>query len=235
MQARYESQLEGRQRTRITMLVGAILTSVVLFGTMTSNATAKTQKGVFLTGEKSAEAAKQPRFNAESYPAYLASASAAHRWEFGKLGALQCPVSLTGKLAGASSNLRLTPFVSYFACSESPGSMSVTVSSGGCEDTLDLLNQGPPYVADFGIDCPPGSSYQFGFGGICTVSIPDQSGLHQVKLETTGSGSSRAVNANIEVSGLKYTISGVEFLCGNGTYENGTYAGTATLKGFNEP
>jgi hypothetical protein len=235
MQAQYGPQWVGRRWTRIALLVSAFLASVVLFGAMTSNATAKTQVGTFLSGEKSEKEAARPHFNAESYPAYLSSASVAHRWEFGKLGALKCPVSLSGKLASSSSNLRLTPFVSYFACTESPGSMSVTVSSGGCEDTLDLLNQGPPYVADFGIDCPSGSSYQFGFGGVCTVSIPDQSGLHQVKLETTGSGSSRAVNANIEVSGLKYTITGVEFLCGNGTYENGTYAGSATLKGFNEP
>lgn len=236
MQAtRYENHWEGLPVARIAMLVGAVLASLVLFSAMASTAVAKTQVGTFLIGEESEEAAAQPRFSAESFPAYLSSASAAHRWEFGTLGNLECPVSFTGKLGSAATSLRLTKFVSYFACSESPGGLAVTINWGGCEDTLDLLNAGPPYVAEYGLDCPAGNSYQFGLGGICTVSIPDQSGLDQVNLETTGTGTSRAIGVDFEVTGLKYTISGVKFLCGNGTYENGTFSGTTTLKGFNEP
>lgn len=234
MQAkRYESAWEGRVPARIAMLVGAFLAAVVLCGAMASTAAAKKQVGMFLSGEASAEAAKQPHFNAESYPAYLASASAtSDRWET-QLGTLECPVDFSGAMSGSGSNLRLTKFVHYFSCKAPLG--PVTINWGGCEDTLDLLNAGPPYVAEYGLDCPAGNVYQFGLGSLCVISLPDQSGLAQVDLENTGSGSSRAVNVDIEVTGLKYTLSGNTFFCKNGTYEDGTYTSSKTLKAYDEP
>lgn len=217
---------------RVGLVVAGLLAILALGFATTSTASAKEQVGFFVAGEESEEEAEQPRFEAETSPAFFEGGGSDHVWGF-QIGNLECPVDFSGELSSAASDLTLVPFVSYFACN-TPGGMTLTINSNGCVDTVDLLNSGPPYIGEFGISCPSESPYQFNLGGLCTISIPAQTGLAQVDLENTGEGAERAVHAAIDAEGLKYTISGLKFLCENGEYENGTYSGTATLKGFDE-
>jgi len=235
---------DGAQILRRTgLLVGAILASAALFCTITASASAKEQKGFFLAGEKSEEVAKQPRFEGESYPTYLfGSQETVHQWGF-QGAKLKCPqVDFSGKLSGATSELSLVTFYHFSGCTFGSGGV-LTILANGCEDTIHVLNTGPPYVGEFGLKCPAGKSYELTQnleGGItCTYVIPAQTGVDTISLANKGEGKKRGVQMVFNLSGLKYTIktSSMFSPCAPnvGVYENGTYTGTILLNGFNEP
>ncbi|HEV7399808.1 MAG TPA: hypothetical protein VGN84_06015 [Solirubrobacterales bacterium] len=210
---------------------------------MTASASAKEQKGFFLAGAKSEEVAKQPRFEGESYPTYLfGSQETIHKWGFQGTN-LKCPeVDFSGKLSGAASELALTTFYHFAGCSFSTGGI-LTILANGCEDTIKVLNSGPPYVGQFGLKCPAGKSYEytqnFEGGATCTFVIPAQTTINTISLANKGEGKKRGVQAVFNLSGVKYTIktSSMFTPCAPnvGTYENGTYTGTILLNGYNEP
>jgi hypothetical protein len=218
-------------------LIGFAVVGAVLLASG-ATAFAKEQRAFYLTGEKSAEVAKQPRFQGEIYPTYLATQGNT-TVEFGfQAGTLKCPGSFSGQLAAAGPAVGLTSFYEYFAC-QTPGSLPLSITANGCENTLTVLNQGPPYVGQWGYKCPPGVSYEFrmasALGVKCTIAIPSQTGLSEVKLENTGEGKSRSVKAILNVSKLKYVQKeGSAFFCNPGEYENGTIAATMTLNGFDK-
>lgn len=228
---------------RIGLLAAAILAGIALFSTMASSASAKTQKGFFLAGEKSAEPAKQPRFEGESYPTYLyGDEDTTQKWTF-QGETLQCPrAEFFGKLSSATSELQISTAYYFAECGFSTGGV-LTISGNGCEPVVKVLNSGPPYVGEYAIKCPTGKSYELvqHLSSItCTYAIPAQTGLNAVSLENKGSGKTRSVQIAFNVSGLKHTISTNFPLlapCGKnvGTHENGTYTGTITLEGYNEP
>lgn len=221
---------------RVGLLFGAILASTALVGVMASTASAQVQVGLFVTGEESEEEAEQPRFEGEAEPTYVdADEAGVHKWEF-EIGTIECEADfvISGELAGPSQEVRLGP--SMFPCQSTPNSL-VSVEGNGCENVFSLLNVGPPYVGQFGMACPPGFAFTFHaetIAGTCSIAIPSQAGLDEVTYENTGEGAERAVHTSIDVSGLKYTITGPEALCSPGEYENGTYSGAMTLKGFDE-
>jgi hypothetical protein len=227
---------------RIGLLAGAILVSAALFSVITASASAKEQKGFFLAGEKSEEATKQPKFEGESYPTYLfGSEETVHTWGF-QGTTLKCPeVDFSGKLSAATSELSLTTFYYYPACGFSTGGV-LTIRANGCEDNLNVLNSGPPYVAQFALKCPAGQSYEYvqNFASqTCTYVIAPQTAVNTVNLANKGEGKKRGVQVVFNLSGVKYSIkSSSKFLpCAPnaGAYENGTYTGTILLNGYNEP
>jgi hypothetical protein len=223
----------GRALKQMALLASAILAGVVLLAATASSASAKAQVGLYLAGEESGEKAKQPRFEAESYPAYIFS-SEDKTYEYTvQAGTMKCPGGHSGKLSGAASELFLAPTYIFSACTFG-GSGNVTITANGCEHIVTVLNQGPPYVGQFGVKCPAGKSYEFHTPN-CTIAIPAQTGLTGVSYSNTGSGKSRAVQVTINVSGLKYSLKGpFPFGPCSGTHENGTYTGSMTLKGFDE-
>jgi len=210
---------------------------------MAASASAKEQRGFFLAGAKSEEAAKQPRFEGESYPTYLSgSQETVHQWTF-QGAKLKCPeVDFSGKLSGVTSELSLVTFYHFAGCTFGSGGF-LTILANGCEDTVHVLNAGPPYVGEFGLKCPAGKSYELTQnlegGNTCTYVIPAQTGVNTISLANKGEGKKRGVQIVFNLSGLKYTIktSSMFTPCAPnaGTYENGTYTGTILLNGFNEP
>ncbi len=82
--------------------------------------------------------------------------------------------------------------------------------------------------------CPAGKSIEISptpeTGITCTVSIPSQSGLTGVSFENTGSGSSRAVTVNLNLTEVKHSTTGTPAeICKPGEYTNGTYTGSASF------
>lgn len=227
---------------RLGLLVGAILASTALFCVITASASAKEQRGFFLTGAKSEEVAKQPKFEAEIYPTYLSgSQETVHKWVF-QGAKLTCPeVDFTGKLSSATPELSLVTFYHFSGCFFGSGGF-LTILANGCEDTIKALNTGPPYVGEFGLKCPAGKSYEltqnFGGGLTCTYVIPAQTAVNTVSLANKGEGKKRGVQMVFNLSGLKYSIktSSLETPCAPnvGSYENGTYTGTILLNGFDK-
>lgn len=228
---------------RMGLLVGAILASTAIFCALAANASAKERRGFFLAGESSEEVAKQPRFEGESYPTYLfGSQETTHKWGF-QGTKLNCPqVDFKGKLSSATSELQLTTFYYFAGCTFGSGGV-LTILANGCEDTINVLNVGPPYVGEFGLKCPAGKSFElaqnFGGGESCTYVIPAQTGVDTVSLANKGEGKNRGVQMVFNLTGLKHTIKSSSMFtpCAPnvGAHENGTYTGTILLNGFNEP
>lgn len=226
---------------RIVLLVGVLLAGLILACATATNASAfGEQVGVYVAGEEAEEAENGPKLEAESYPVDLVGTSdTAHEFGFGEIASLECPWAEfvdgygTGGATAATSELPLWTFYPYFACQWSTGG-SLTISANGCEDIVTIDNAGPPYVGKFGMECPEGWSYELhheGLGLNCTAAIPAQSGLSTVSYENVGEGSEQAVQVEFDVSGMDYSITGGG-ACPVGEYENGTYTGTMTLRGY---
>jgi Na+-transporting methylmalonyl-CoA/oxaloacetate decarboxylase gamma subunit len=186
--------------------------------------------GLFLSGEKSAEEAKQPKFGAEKYVATIGGASTSTNTYKLQYGNAECNGVLpTGKLSAASSQLGLQwtyglPCV--FAGFGSP------IMQNGCEIVLHVSNAGPPYVGSTDIVCPAGKGIVFtaSAAGVtkCTATIFGQTGLEGISFENLGTGSGRSIEATLNLSGIKYTqVAGTGLgKCTAGEFENGTYTGT---------
>jgi hypothetical protein len=215
---------------RLVPLAGSMLATVALFGAAASSAAAE-PVGFFIAGEKSEEAAKQPKFTAEKYTANVKGSSLSSFVFKSGMGKYTCgKVEYTGTIAAAASAL---PITSFFTMCRFIGLPSL-LQMNGCTWALNTLNAGPPYVGTMDIVCPAGKSIEVSTtpetGFNCTVSIPGQSGLTGVSFENTGSGSSRAVTANINLTEVKHSTSGTPVeLCKPGEYTNGTYTGSASF------
>jgi hypothetical protein len=239
-QSGFELWGEVKPLKRIGLAAGAILASFMLLCVTASSASAKEQVGFYLAGAASEEIAKQPRFEAEKYTTYLhGESTTAHKYGF-QGGTMECPYAeFFGNVTAKTSELALSTFYPYFACSNSLGA-PMTINANGCEQLVTVSNAGPPYVGKWGMKCP-GQPYRFVFslgGGLtCAVGILPQTGRDKVSYENTGEGKTRAVKVALNVSGIKYTLTssppGLEGC--TGSFENGTYTGSFTLKGYNEP
>lgn len=227
--AQDECQAEGSFLKRLGLLAGAVLTGIVLLCTTAAGATAA-EVGVYIGGEN-------PRFEAESYSTELLGTSdTTHEYTFGAK-TLKCPdVEFFGDLSSATSAVEFSTFYYYPWCAFSSGG-GLTIMANGCTDVLSVDNSGPPYVGDFQLKCPTGQSYELveslGGGTTCTYALPAQAGLSGIGYANTGTGKNRAIEVDFNLSGMKYTITGPKLICKSGTYENGTYTGTMTLRGSN--
>lgn len=174
-----------------------------------------------------------PRFEAEKYPASISgpinSSSetlfATPTWN------LRCSTAtLSGNVTAATKDLALSQAAS--GC-QSSGSIeaNATISMNSCGYVVHVANAGPPYSGTLEVDCSTaGDSIKIALP-FCTVTIPEQT-VSGVSLSNSGSGSSRQVAAQFNVSTLTYTEKG--FACsGNGTFSNGVLGGKFNLKATN--
>ncbi len=213
---------------RIIPLVGAMLASVALLATA-SSASAE-PVGLFISGAKSEEVAKQPKFEAEKYTATVKSTALTGFQFVAQAGTLKCAeLAISGTLAAASSELKYQQF--FGGCSFA--GLATTIQANGCEFRLHVLNAGPPYAGATDIVCPAGKALQFTayFSGkpICTLSLLPQTGVEGVSLENTGAGSARAVTASFNMTTVKYSQEGAPLLCKPGEYTNGAFTVSDSL------
>ncbi|HYJ22315.1 MAG TPA: hypothetical protein VEW07_09870 [Solirubrobacterales bacterium] len=234
-QARSVPGDEKQARRRIGALVGAFLIGVALLSAMASTVAAKEPVGVYVNGKESAEESKQPKLEAESYPVVLSGTEdTAHA--FGtKLGQWSCAVAEFDHGQSAATAVQVL-WMSYYQCTPPLGVMKA-INPNGCEYVLHVANAGPPYQGSLDMSCPAGKSYELVMASgvnTCTIAIPSQTGLKGVNLTNVGSGSARGVQVAFEVTGMSYSLLGPKLLCQAGSYTNGTYTGTMTLRGSDE-
>jgi hypothetical protein len=228
-------RLNGTQMLRrMGFLISALLAGVVLLCAGAPAASAA-PVGLYVAGEESAEEAKQPKFEAESYPATVEGQSLSSFKFTVNVGYVECGAAnfFGSKYSGPTTTLTIQP--AFFSCvgkDKFGGSYAISFFGNGCNFSAHVLNAGPPYTGEFGIGCPSESGYQIlaksGAITICTFTFPTQSGKKALGFKNTGTGSGRSVETSFNVSGLKYTQSGIG--CEAGTFEDGGLTGTATLK-----
>ncbi len=188
-------------------------------------------KGLLLTGEESAEAATQPHFESNSYPATLKGAGLESFTAAGKTA--KCTsTSLQGQLAAASSQLTLN--AEFGGCLA--GSSLVQVAMQSCHYTLNVLNAGPPYSGTLGVACDKAGeaiTYSVYANGepktlVCTIKVGPQAAQAGLALANTGEGSERAIALEGEVKAIAYEQSGI---CGKASKSDGVLSGKAVLSG----
>lgn len=225
---------QGRNRAlwRTGLLVGAVLASLAMLSLASSSAEAKTDVGVYISGEASEEKAKQPKIEAESYPTDLIGPAVTEQVFTFKVGTWKCfGAEFHGELTGATAQLLLSP--AYLGCTPPVGTPQIRMNS--CEFALPIANAGPPYVGQLDIVCPPTDEIEFQYTSVftCIIKIPPQTGLKNVSYTNTGSGNKRAVSVNFNITGLDYAVKGLT--CPKaGEYTDGTYTGTISVKGYHE-
>jgi hypothetical protein len=107
-----------------------------------------------------------------------------------------------------------------------------TLDLNGCSYQYHTQKEGTS-TRSMSIVCPEGKSMVLTVFN-CYVTIPAQSGLTSVTYADEGSGKSRDVKVSHSITGLKYTQESKSFPgCTGGTFTNGTYSGTTTLKAAN--
>ncbi len=189
--------------------------------------------GVYMAGEKSEEAAKQPKFGAEKYPVSLLGGQTT-ALSFGvNAGSAKCTtIQFDGKLTAAGAEQSLGSL--YSGCTAF--GFGATIASNGCQYVLHALNSGPPYVGTVDISCPAGKSIEIvaKLTGVtkCKALISTQSGLEGVTFTNVGAGSERGVQVNLNLAGIKYTQqvgTGAGACVSSGEFANGTLTGATTL------
>ena len=143
------------------------------------------------------------------------------------LGEMKCNVARFDGTQGAMTTTTMTLKPTYEECKI--GMQNALVTLNGCRYTFHLEEQQEPIEARMGIECPDGKIEIE--TAECTITIPPQEPRQQVTFTNEGEGTTRAVIADLNVSGIHYTEHGAGCVGATETTENGTYTGVITVKG----
>lgn len=197
---------------------------------------------LFMTGEASGEASKQPKFAAGAYPVTITgyqSPAAKNTLTLGGNRAISCAEVVNRSSAGAATaSLSLSAEFSGCILTIFGNQLPTEFLMNSCSITLSALNVGPPYAGSFGVACSKEGDaieikdYNPEGTHICTYRLAPQSGFESVGLTNTGSGTEQTIDASYNVSGLTVTrVKGLLSACGGGT-QKATYTGTTTFHGL---
>ena len=99
----------------------------------------------------------------------------------------------------------------------------------GCVYVLTFGESGPPYSGPAQIECPAGSEIELTLLTFkCTFKFPAQALGGVVDYENKGSETSRDILVTFTLVEVEYTIGGK---CGSGTFKDGEFTTSFTLKG----
>jgi hypothetical protein len=201
--------------------------------------------GIYLAGESSAEKAKQPRLEAEKYPALISAAQSSANlpsWNMGT-STVACQEAQFNTEASAAT-AELSVAASYGKCATA-GIYGVKVRMNGCHFVYHILNLGPPYAGSVDIACTKeGEAIEVRAYGsvtkeaedkpICVDAIGPQTTSSGVAFENVGSGAGRVVSVNTGLTGLKHTYTRFSaILCppGTGSSTDDKYSSGMVLHG----
>jgi hypothetical protein len=160
-----------------------------------------------------------------------ATNSGNHVFTAGLVGNISCTeATFTGELVPTPAKT-LDVLAAYNNCTFL-GVSGVKVTMNGCKYHFQQPEGSGPFTGKVDIvNCTEGKPITFGTAS-CTVTVPEQSNLSQVKY-TNQATSPKTVKVESNVTGITYTATGV---CNGfpGTHSDGVYTGTAIAKAFNE-
>lgn len=142
-------------------------------------------------------------------------------------GQLKCNVATFTGTQGAMTTTTMTLKPNYEECQLAGEAAAVTLN--GCRYTFHLEEQTEPIEARMGIECPVNQVLEIDTAE-CTVTIPAQKPQQSVTFTNEGAGMTRAVVADLNVSGLDYVEHGAGCASQTQTTQNGIYTGTITVR-----
>lgn len=181
-----------------------------------------------LTAVLGVAGASASEFTSESYPSTLTSSPSTHTLKF-NIGNMECEApSLEGSLAAQSTTI--SPTAKDNTCTFF-GAQPLKMN--GCKFFYRPAAEKSAGVFEGKIDIGPSNCGPIQIGttkSLCLVSISPKSSFNAT-YENTGAGKTRAVKVTTQMEGLKYTQANGS--CENGTFENGSWSGSWTIKGSN--
>jgi hypothetical protein len=185
-----------------------------------------------LTAVAASAAQAAPLFHAEVAPVtYKGEQTEKHKFTT-SAGTVECSKASFEGTNSEKTSSTVTLNAKYESCTAF-GFLNATVSMNSCDYLFHLVEGSSPPTATVDIVCSKaGDQITISTFG-CTTDVPPQTGLKHVTFANAGSGTSRDVLATIKVEGIHYTTTSES--CPNvgaGTFTNGIYEGTATIKGF---
>jgi hypothetical protein len=187
--------------------------------------------GLAVAGEGSPEPSKQPRFEANVYPAPVVgeqSALSPLKFKFDGTPIGCSAAELDSQLTAAAG--QLTAQAKFTACTQGEGAASIDMKS--CSHVFGVANAGPPYTGSLGISCTTaGDAIEIGVPG-CLLKLFPQTVSGAVGYANEGTGAERFVRATVSTKSLTFKRTGgiCVFLGAEGT--NGELAGEVEAYGF---
>jgi hypothetical protein len=184
-----------------------------------------------LTAVLGAAGASAAELLTEKAPTTISSTGGEHRWEFHTAFQVCDAPQLEGSLS-ATHNSQLNATPKNAACHAQFTGPQMNMN--GC--TFVYRPGAQTGAATFNgtvdIACPGGNTISFDGGTpTCKVTVPAQNGL-AATYENVGAGKERAVSVSVAASGVTHTqVSGQYCINSLGTFSDGTWTGTWTIKG----
>jgi hypothetical protein len=173
--------------------------------------------------------AEAPEFHGEEGPVTYVGEQLESATFTGTGGAVKCT---KGTWEGSSSTTTTTE-IEFEATSGGCTALGLPVvwDFNGCTYPSRMVLGSSPPTTVTDIKCPAGKEVTITIGKICVVHVPPQKGIKHVVWDNVGSGRTRDFKATMTEEGITYTeTTGCPF---PGTYKNGTYFATVTVKGRN--
>lgn len=183
---------------------------------------------VLAMGALSAPAAQAASFHSETAHTILSGSQPMANFDVYtvKAGTIKCTSATYSGTASSATTETITVTPSFSGCTAF-GFVSTPIDVNGCTYTFNAGND------DLVIDC-------FAAQGItvtafnCHVRFVPQTVSSGIGYGNAGSGSNRDITITSNLSGLKYTQESKSFPgCTNGSFTDGLFSGSTTLKGTN--
>jgi hypothetical protein len=110
--------------------------------------------------------------------------------------------------------------------------VNAKVTPNGCGYLFHLGENTETFEAKMDIECPDAKKVEIDTPE-CKITIPPQAGLGSVKFTNEGAEATRAIIADLNISGFHYVEDGAGCANPEETTTNGTYTGEITVKGEN--
>jgi hypothetical protein len=177
-------------------------------------------------------------FVAESAPVTLTGKQHAGSAEFGTTaGTLKCTEATYSGSISEKEVLEFEMSPSYFGCTAF-GLMTASIDVNECKYRFKVKKiEGGNREGSADLVCPAGKEITAtaSMGGVtkCTIHVPSQSNLGTVTYKNIGTGTTREITIELNISGLKYahTAGSGLFACTSGAAENGTFKTMISVKG----
>lgn len=112
------------------------------------------------------------------------------------------------------------------------GFINIPIHVNGCQYKFTAITkEGSNYEGKVDIVCGA-KPIEFTVPG-CTVTVGSQNGLGKVTFTNVGSGTTREVTIDLNLTGIHYVQHDAGITCSNGTRTNGTYVGALLVTGQN--
>jgi hypothetical protein len=113
--------------------------------------------------------------------------------------------------------------------------VKATVTTTGCNYLFHVTNAASPFTLSTDIACSGTNKITVVPTGVdCTITVGPQTGITGLSAVNAGAGATEDITVTINSGNITYTETGTNCHINGATDNNGSYTGTATIKGYED-